>query len=88
MATKESKAIKQLKKQVKKLNARIDEMSREIKGLHDTVDTTASKQMAAESQEEFVQGSRFSQDEVEIADELTEDAEEVADIREKNKERK
>jgi TolA-binding protein len=87
MAAKKSKAIKQIRKQVKKLNARIDDMSREIKSLQDTADTTVTDQLAAELQEESAQGAwpnpRFSEDEVEMAEEMTEDAEEVEDILEK-----
>lgn len=87
MASKQNKAIKQLKKQVKKLRARIDDISRHIEGLHGAADTIVTEKMAAELQEEFLQevgpGSKFSQEEAETADELTEDAEEVADIKEK-----
>ena len=87
MAAKMSKAIRQLKKQVKKLNARIDDLSREINGLQDTADITVTDQIAAELQEESAQGAlpnpRFSENEVELAEEMTEDAEEVEDILEK-----
>ena len=87
MAAKKSKAIKQLEKQIKKLNARIDDMSREIKGLQDAVNTTVITQTAAESEEEFTQETwpkpRFTEDEVESAEEMTENAEEAEDILEK-----
>ncbi len=66
MAAKQSKAIKRLEKQVKKLSASIDEMSREIRNLRDAGGARA--------------GSRFTEEEVEIADEITDEAEEVADI--------
>jgi len=87
VAVKKNKAIKQLKKQVKKLNARIDDMSREIKDLQNTADTFATDQMATELGEESAQRAwpdpKFSEDEVEIAEEMAEDAGEVEDILEK-----
>lgn len=87
MASKKNKAIKRLKKQIKKLNARIDKLSEEIGGLKDASETPATGQMATESQEDSAQaawsGSKFSEEEVEIADEITDEAEEVADILDK-----
>ena len=92
MAAKKCQAIKKLKKQVKKLKARIDDISREITGLQNSTGSTVAEQMAAGLQEELTgeasPESRFSQEEAEMADELTEDAEEIADIREKKKQRK
>jgi len=73
MAAKKSKTIKQLEKQIKKLNARIDEMSREIKGLQGDKEAT----------QEAWPNPKFSEDEVEMAEEMAEDAGEVEDILEK-----
>ncbi len=87
MAAKKSKAIKQIQKQVKKLNARINDLSKQIKGLQGSADTTVTDKIAAELQVESAQGARpeprFSENEVEVAEEMTEDAEEVEDIMEK-----
>jgi len=80
MADKKSKAIKQLEKQIKKLNARIDAMSREIKDLQDA---NATDQAATELREETWPDPKFSEGEVEIAEEMAEDAGEVEDILEK-----
>lgn len=87
MAAKKSKAIKQIQKQVKKLNARINDLKKEIKDLQDIVDTAVTEQSAAKLQGESARGAwpdpRFSEAEVELAEEMTEDAEEVEDILEK-----
>ena len=87
MAAKKSKAIKQLEKKIKKLNTRIDAMSREIKGLQETKATPVTDQVATELQEESAQAAwpdqKFSEDEVEMAEEMAEDAGEVEDILEK-----
>ena len=92
MASKESKAIKQVKKQIKKLNTRINDMSGEIKALQDIANNTVTEQLAGELQEGAAQVavpvSKFSQEEVESADEMTEFAEEIADMKEKKKKRK
>lgn len=87
MATKKSKEIKQIKKQLKKLNARMDDMSRELKGLQNSAVTRVTEPITAGVQEESGQGTwpdqKFSANEVEIAGEMAEDAEEVGDILEK-----
>ena len=83
MAAKKSKAIKQLEKQIKKLNTRIDAMSREIKGLQDTKATPVPNQVATELQEEAWPYPKFSEGEVEMAEEMAEDAGEVEDLLEK-----
>lgn len=92
MAAKENKAIKQLKKQMKKLKARIDGMSLVLQNLQDAADTTGIEQTVAELQEESVQARKpdlsFSEEEVEKAEELTEDAEEIADIIENQKKKR
>jgi cell division protein FtsB len=67
MAKKKSKVIKQQKKQIKKLKARIAELSEEMKRLQHRVNT----------------GRAFSENEVELAEETTEDAGEVEEIMEK-----
>lgn len=92
MSAKQRKTIKQLKKRVKKINARLDEMSSEIKALQDAADGSATEQSGLESSEDSAGGdwqrSRFGENEVEMADEMTEDAEEIDDINEKQKKMK
>lgn len=92
MASKENKSIKQLTKQIKKLTARIDDMSVGLTSLRDATDTTGTEQIAAKLQEQSAQvfrpDSRFSEEEVETAEDLAEDAEEIADIMEKQNKRK
>lgn len=89
MAARESKSIKQLKKQVKRFNARIDDMERNIKALQDAAGGVVTTQLTAALEEESAQDagprSNFSQEDVENADEMTEVAEEIADIKEKKK---
>ena len=62
-------------------------MSREIKALQDTKATPVADQIAAESQKESTQEAwpnpKFSENEVEMAEEMAEDAGEVEDILEK-----
>ncbi|MES9900232.1 MAG: hypothetical protein ABW148_14595 [Sedimenticola sp.] len=67
MAEKKSKVLKQQKKQIKKLKARNNELSEEIKRLQD----------AAHADQ------KFSENEVELAEETTEDAGEIEEIMEK-----
>lgn len=85
--TTKSKAIKQLKKQIKKLNKRVDELSEEIDGLKDASKTLATQHMAMDSEEDAAppvwSGRKFSEEEVEMAEELTDEAEEVLDILDK-----
>ena len=92
MSAKQRKTIKQLKKRVKKINARLDEMSSEIKALQDPADGSATEESGLESSEGSAggdwQGSRFGENEVEMADEMTEDAEEIDDITDKQKKMK
>ncbi len=85
--------IKQLKKRIKKLDARIDDMSKKISALQDAAGISVTEQVTAElpeesEQEEASQDSIFSEDDVEKAEEMTEDAEEIADIREKKEKKK
>ena len=86
--TTKSKVIKRLKKQIKKLNARCAELSEEIKGLKDASETFAAQQLATESKGNSAQaaraGSKFSEEEVEMADEITDEAEEVVDLLDKS----
>lgn len=77
VGTKKSKAIKKLKKQLKKLKARIEEMDREIEGLQRAIDSKGSEQ-------ENWPSPKFSEEELETADEITEEAEEIADILDKD----
>lgn len=72
MTIKRRKAIKRLRKQVKNLDTRFDELSEQLKGLKDTLETFAAQS-----------GSKFSEEQVAMADELTDEAEEVADILDK-----
>ncbi|MEJ1487484.1 MAG: hypothetical protein ROD09_20570 [Candidatus Sedimenticola sp. (ex Thyasira tokunagai)] len=67
MAEKKSKVIKQQKKQIKKLKARNNELKKDIKRLQDAAHA----------------GQKFSESEVEIAEETTEDAGEIEEIMEK-----
>ena len=67
MAEKKSKVIKQQKKQIKKLKAHIAKLSEEMKRLQDRANT----------------GQVFSENEVELAEETTEDAGEIEEIMEK-----
>ena len=77
MATKKSKKIKRLKKKIKKLNARIDELKADIKLLKNAAESSDDSVSAVLS------GSKFTQEEVELAEEMTDDAEEVLDILDK-----
>lgn len=70
MAGKKSKVINQLKKKVKKLEARVDELTEELDGLREGTKTTSA-------------ASIFSAEELETAQEVTDEAEEVLDILEK-----
>jgi len=72
MTIKRRKAIKRLRKQVNNLDTRFDELSEELKGLKDTLETFAAQS-----------GPKFSEEQVAMADELTDEAEEVADILDK-----
>ena len=87
MSSKDQKAIKQLKKQLKKLNARVEKMQLEIKGLQAVVDSNTGRQTAEALQPALTKenwpSSNFSAAEVEMASQLVEDAEEVGDILEK-----
>ncbi len=67
MAEKKSKIIKQQKKQIKKLKAHIAELSEEMKRLQDTANTDHV----------------FSENEVEVAEETTEDAGEIDELMDK-----
>jgi hypothetical protein len=74
MASKERKAIKRLKKRLKQLTKRVDQID----------ETLAGKQRDAPSG--VVRSTpAFSEQDVENADELGEEAEEIADLLEKTK---
>jgi len=81
MASNESKAVKKLNKQIKKLNARMDKLEKKLKktlGAGDTV-------IVEEVDMEIPTSSSFTEAEVEMADEMTEEAEELDDMLEKMK---
>ena len=80
MAVKVSKAVKKLSKQIKKLQARMDKLENKLKkaGAGDTV-------IIEELEMEIPTKSSFSEAEVELADEITEEAEEMGDMMEKMK---
>ena len=78
MAVKVSKAVKKLDKQIKKLHARMDKLEKRLKkaGTGDTI-------IIEEVEMEIPTKSSFSEAEVEMADEITEEAEEMGDMMEK-----
>ncbi len=83
MAVKVSKEVKKLNKQIKKLHARMDKLEKKLKktGAGDTL-------IIEEAEMEIPTTSTFSEAEVEMADEITEEAEELEDMIEKMKELK
>lgn len=92
MTSKESKVIKKLTKRVKKLEARVDGLSREIQAMRESENVAVGEKPTAEAGKEptlsLVQSSKFTQEEVALAEDLAEDAEEVADIEEKKRKMK
>ena len=86
---KKSKKIKRLNKQLKKLNKRINKMDKQIEGLQDAPERTIAEPMAeelpAEPELEIAAqpASSFSAEEVEVASEITDEAEAVLDILER-----
>lgn len=78
MGAKKSKTIKRLKRQVKKLDARIDELKADIKLLK------KASVSSDESEQLFHSDSKFTQEEVELAEEMTDDAEAVLDLLDKS----
>lgn len=78
MAAKKSKKIKRLKKKIKNLNARIHELKADIKLLKNAVESSDY------SPPVILSGSKFTPEEVELAEEMTDDAEEVLDILDKS----
>ncbi len=83
MAVKVSKEVKKINKQIKKLHARMDKLEKKLKkaGDGDTV-------IVEEVEMDIPTTSNFSEAEVEMADEMTEEAEELEDMIEKMKELK
>jgi alpha-galactosidase/6-phospho-beta-glucosidase family protein len=83
MAVKVSKEVKKINKQIKKLHARMDKLEKKLKkaGAGDTV-------IVEEVEMDIPTTSNFSEAEVEMADEMTEEAEELEDMIEKMKELK
>ena len=90
MTAKDKKAIQKLQKKLDKLKDRIDQVSSELAALQGG-EENVSGNLGVERKaavNEAVPHPKFSEGEVEIADELTEEAEELADIIEKEKEEK
>jgi len=83
MAVKVSKEVKKINKQIKKLHARMDRLEKKLKkaGSGDTV-------IVEEVEMDIPTTTNFSEAEVEMADEITEEAEELEDMIEKMKELK
>ena len=83
MAVKVSKEVKKINKQIKKLHARMDKLEKKLKnaGAGDTV-------IVEEAEMDIPTTSSFSEAEVQLADEITEEAEELEDMIEKMKELK
>ena len=79
MASNESKAVKKLEKQIKKLNARIDKLEKKLKKTLGAGETVTIEEVDME----IPTSSSFSEAEVELADEITEEAEELEDMMEK-----
>ncbi len=78
MTAKQSKVIKRLTKQVKKLNARIDDMGREIKTLRETANAVIAVQMTGDPQDDSSQIPRPAVTlSKEMADTIIEAAEEI-----------
>lgn len=87
MASKEQKAIKKLKKQLKKLKTRVKKMHMEIADLQAVTDNSSAQledDLHTQQQLADREDPKFSAAEVETANELTDDAEEIADILEKS----
>ena len=91
---KKSKTIKRLNKRLKKLNKRINKMDKQIEGLKDApegaIAEPVAEELQAESELEIAAepASSFSAEEVEVASEITDEAEAVLDILEKGSERR
>ena len=83
MSSKQKKAIKRLKKQVKKLKTRVDAMGRELGDLK--LGGQASGNVQKGSGPEIQSTARFTEEEVETAMEAMENAEELEDMLEKTK---
>ena len=89
---KKSKAIKRLNKQVKKLNKRIDKMGKRLEGLQDAPEEPMAEPIAEEALTEAEPevaapaAANYTAEEVELAHELTDEAEAVLDILEKEDE--
>ncbi len=83
MAVKVSKAVKKINKQIKKLHARMDKLEKKLKKA-ESGDTVIVEEVGMD----IPTTSNFSEAEVELADEITEEAEELEDMIEKMKELK
>lgn len=85
---KKSKTIKRLSKQIKKLNKRINKLGKRVEGLQDVSEDPMAEELQPESGLEIADqpAPSFSAEEVEVARELTDEAEAVLDILEKEEE--
>lgn len=91
MDTKKNKAIRKLKKQLDELKSRLDEMSMEINSLQVASENEGVEReigSSEESSEEHLMVQEFREKEMEMANDMTWAAEELADIREKEKAQK
>lgn len=87
MNRKERKAIKKIKRRLNALMVRVDELSETLEQLMTGIDVF-DEEAGREAQNASEPGAHFNQGQVEDADELTDEAEEFADIKEKIAEEK
>jgi TolA-binding protein len=81
MKNKESKAIKRLEKQLEKLNARVDDMSREIKTLQISSISICADRIAIEPEDDYTQtSSPAAMLSKQMVDTITEAAEEFDEL--------
>ena len=79
---KQKKMIKQLTRKVRRLKSRMDKMQADIRDLREKLDGALMEQSpaAAQGDTEAWPAKRFSEEEFEAADDITDEAEEVSDI--------
>ncbi len=89
MPAEENRAVKQLQRQLDKLTIRVDVLSKEIKDLKvifEHVDAGQAIEIPGETVRQALTTRKFSEKEVEAADDMTWVAEEFADIKDEEKE--
>ena len=79
MSSNESKAVKKLKKQISKLDARMDKLEKKLKKMSGAGEAAVTEDVEME----IPTKSSYSEAEVEMADEITEEAGELEDMLEK-----